>query len=181
MTAALAGYVDTLALPTEPGVSPRAVRSVLKMMAKIANDEGAFRYGLRGSKVATLTDYSLSVVRRAQRYLVAHGYLERVQVGGGRASTRWRIVVHKLTVKPDSRHASDAVTTRQPARRDTAQRHKPWLSTRMNLAGPSRKLHPRVSAAEVRDAPVCEHGGDAGALPNGQLKCPICRRNGPCG
>lgn len=70
--------------------------SVLRMMAKIANEAGQFRYGLRGSKLAALTEYSLSVIRRAQRYLVGHGFIERVQVGGGRASTRWRIVLHKL-------------------------------------------------------------------------------------
>ncbi len=60
--------------------------------AKIVADSGEFRYGLRGSKLAALTDYSLSVIRRAQRYLVEHGYLERVEVGGGRASTRWRLL-----------------------------------------------------------------------------------------
>jgi hypothetical protein len=68
MTAALASYVDDLALPAEPGVSTRAVRAVLRMMAKISNGAGEFRYGLCGSKLAALTDYSLSVIRRAQRY-----------------------------------------------------------------------------------------------------------------
>src|SRR5512135_3866938 len=92
MTATLASYVDTVDLPAEPGVSTRAVRAVLRMMAKIANDAGQFRYGLRGSKLALLTEYSLSVIRRAQRYLVDPGYLEPVKVGGGRASTRWRIL-----------------------------------------------------------------------------------------
>ncbi|MGE5761938.1 MAG: hypothetical protein ACM37V_16425, partial [Gemmatimonadota bacterium] len=99
MTAALAAHVDRLDLPAEPGVSPRAVRAMLRIMARIANDAGEFRYGLRGSKLAALTDYSLSVIRRAQRYLVQHGYLERVKIGGGRASTRWHIPIHKL--RPD--------------------------------------------------------------------------------
>lgn len=40
---------------------------------------------------AALADLSLSTVRRAQRYLVGHGYLEKGAVGGGRASTRWKI------------------------------------------------------------------------------------------
>jgi hypothetical protein len=76
------------------------------MMAKIASDTGQFRYGLRGSKLASLTEYSLSVVRRAQRYLVEHGFVERVQVGGGRASTRWRILIHKLRPDVDSGHST---------------------------------------------------------------------------
>src|SRR3712207_7914956 len=54
------------------------------------------------------SDYSLSVVRRAQRYLVDHGYLERVVVGGGRSSTRWRIVVHKLDRKSTRLNSSHA-------------------------------------------------------------------------
>src|SRR5512135_485028 len=128
MTAALASSVDTLDLPETDGVSTRAVRAVLRMMAKIANEAGQFRYGLRGSKLAALTEYSLSVIRRAQRYLVEHGFLERVQVGGGRASTRWRILIHKLQPDPESRHTSDGTATRQPALGDTAQDHSLKLS-----------------------------------------------------
>jgi hypothetical protein len=117
VTAALAGHVDRLDLPAEPGISPRAVRSVFRMMAKIAQDSGEFRYGLRGSKLATLTDYSLSVVRRAQRYLVEHGYLERVVVGGGRrlaggsSSTSSLRRSRRDTTAVLSRHASPAVMT----------------------------------------------------------------------
>src|SRR5512144_2864916 len=96
VTAALASFVDDLDLPAVPGVSTRAVRAVLRLMAKIASDAGQFRYGLRGSKLAALTEYSLSVIRRAQSCLVEHGFLERVRVGSGRASTRWRICVHRL-------------------------------------------------------------------------------------
>src|SRR5512135_996161 len=125
MTAALASYVDDLALPAEPGVSPRAVRAVLRVMARIANEAGEFRYGLRGSKLATLTDYSLSVIRRAQRYLVDHGYLERVKIGGGRASTRWRIPIHKLRPDHEQRPSSHTAPTHQPNRDDTAQNRTP--------------------------------------------------------
>src|SRR5512144_2144582 len=123
MTATLASSVDTLDLPHAEGVSTRAVRAVLRMMAKIANDAGQFRYGIRGSKLATLTEYSLSVVRRAQRYLVEHGFLERVAVGGGRASTRWRIVVHKLRSHPQARHGSADSPAWQPHPPATAQEH----------------------------------------------------------
>jgi hypothetical protein len=169
MTAALASYVDDLDLPAEPGVSTRAVRAVLRMMAKIASDAGQFRYGLRGSKLALLTEYSLSVVRRAQRYLVEHGFLERVQVGGGRASTRWRICVHKL--KPDAAagHTSSDAATQQPASPDTAQEHTPKLFHWMR----------RGSAGE-RSTPTplpntCEHGDNPGRLVSGLPRCPLCR------
>jgi len=139
VTAALASHVDRLELPAEPGISPRAVRSVLRMMAKIAQDSGEFRYGLRGSKLATLTDYSLSVVRRAQRYLVDHGYLQRVAVGGGRSSTRWRIVITKLAPQVTSRHNSSAVEAHQGGRGDTAQERRPWFSRRMYRPAPEPK------------------------------------------
>jgi hypothetical protein len=179
VTAALAVHVDRLDLPAEPGISPRAVRSVLRMMAKIAQDSGEFRYGLRGSKLATLTDYSLSVVRRAQRYLVDHGYLERVVVGGGRSSTRWRIVVDKLAPQVASRHNSGAAETRQTGRDDTAQERHPWFSRRMDRPAPApTSITPR-SMAELRKAPLCDHGSDARRLPDGRPKCPLCRRGAP--
>jgi hypothetical protein len=179
VTAALAGHVDRIDLPPEPGVSCRAVRSVFRMMAKIAQDSGEFRYGLRGSKLATLTDYSLSVVRRAQRYLVEHGYLERVVVGGGRSSTRWRIVVANLAPQLASRHNSSAVETRQAERDDTAQERRPWFSRRMDRPAPAPKSVTPPSMGELRTAPLCNHGGDARRLPDGRPKCPLCRRGAP--
>jgi hypothetical protein len=181
VTAALASHVDRLDLPPEPGVSCRAVRSVLRMMAKIAQDSGEFRYGLRGSKLATLCDYSLSVVRRAQRYLVDHGYLERVVVGGGRSSTRWRIVVDKLAPQLASRHNSGAGETPQTGRDDTAQERRRWFSRRMDPPAPApapTSITPR-SMAELRTAPLCDHGSDARRLPDGRPKCPLCRRSAP--
>jgi hypothetical protein len=181
VTAALASCVDRLELPAEPGISPRAVRSVLRMMAKIANDSGEFRYGLRGSKLATLTDYSLSVVRRAQRYLVEHGYLERVAVGGGRASTRWRILVDKLAPHFASRHSSSPAETQQTMRRDTTQEHRPWLSQGMNRQTPASNSPTPPSVAELRATPVCDHGSNASRLPDGRPRCPLCRRGTPGG
>src|SRR5512135_3294529 len=139
MTAALASSVDTLDLPETDGVSTRAVRAVLRMMAKIANEAGQFRYGLRGSKLAALTEYSLSVIRRAQRYLVEHGFLERVQVGGGRASTRWRILIHKLRSDVGSGHASCDSATQQPAPPDTAQKQTPKFFPRMHQGSTERR------------------------------------------
>jgi hypothetical protein len=175
MTVALANNVDRLTLPAESGVSPRAVRTVFRMMAKIANDAGEFRYGLRGSKLAALTDYSLSVVRRAQRYLVEHGYIERVQLGGGRASTRWRIVVDKISSALTSRHSSGPPEARQPEREDTAQARSPKSFPEMNRGTPAqqRKANPRLQ--EILNVPVCEHGGLAGLLPDGRHRCPQCR------
>jgi hypothetical protein len=180
VTAALASCVDRLDLPPEPGVSPRAVRSVFRMMAKIAQDSGEFRYGLRGSKLATLTEYSLSVVRRAQCYLVDHGYIERVVVGGGRSSTRWRIVVDKLGPQVASRHNSSAAETRQTGRPDTAQGYRPWFFQKIDWPAPalSTSVTP-PSMAELRSASLCRHGGDSGLLPDAQPKCPLCRRGAP--
>ena len=178
MTAALASYVDDVDLPVEPGVSSRAVRAVLRMMAKIANDAGQFRYGLRGSKLAALTEYSLSVVRRAQRYLVEHGFVERVQVGGGRASTRWRIVVHKLRPGAQSGHTSRDALARQPERRDTAQERTPRLFHWMHRGSAGqRSITTPPLPAGARPSDTCEHGDDPGRMRSGLPRCPLCRRH----
>src|SRR5512135_3017261 len=157
MTAALASSVDTLDLPDADGVSTRAVRAVLRIMAKIANDAGQFRYGLRGSKLATLTEYGLSVVRRAQRYLVEHGFVERVQVGGGRASTRWRILLHRLVPDAGAGHSSSASETQLPDRQDTAQEHKPKFFLRTHQ-GSAEERSP-TTPPPPRIIKTCEHGG----------------------
>lgn len=137
-------------------------------MAKIANDAGEFRYGLRGSKLANLTDYSLSVVRRAQRYLVTHGYVERLEVGGGRASTKWKIVIDKIAANVASRHASTAPTAHHPGSADTAQGRSPKTYQGMNSAAPHQNNFERS---------LCdEHGFEGGLLPNGKYRCPLCRR-----
>jgi hypothetical protein len=175
VTVALAQHVERLDLPPEPGVSARAVRSVLRMMARIANDAGNFRYGLRGSKLAALTDYSLSVVRRAQRYLVEQGYIERIEVGGGRASTRWRIVVDKIVSTLAPGHSSQPAVTHQPALHDTAQARSPKSFQEMNQETPAQKRTANAQLGEILNAPLCEHGGLAGLLPDGRHRCPQCR------
>lgn len=204
MTAALASAANTVDLPAERGVSPRAARAVLRAYARIAQGDGTFKYGLRGSKVATLTDYSLSSVRRVQRYLLKHGFIERVKVGGGRAATVWRVVLERLGI----RHGSDPAVTPQPSRRDTAQDRTQGLFSRM-FSGDRRErdhaavTHPpgrdsepppsRAAVAATRSgdpadaalawaetaadpASTCEHGGRAGYMASGAPWCPSCRR-----
>lgn len=96
MTTSLVLLANDVPLPATPGVSVRACRAVLRAMTKIAADDGSMRYGLRASKIAALVEYSTATVRRAERYLVEAGIIERVQVGGGRASTRWKVRVDRL-------------------------------------------------------------------------------------
>ncbi len=177
MTAALACSVDTLELPDADGVSVRAVRAVLRMMVKIANEAGQFRYGLRGSKLAMLTEYSLSVVRRAQRYLVEHGIIERVQVGGGRASTRWRIVIHKLVPSAGAGNSSSTGATRLPDPCDTAQERTPKFFLRMHR-GLAEGRSP-APPPPLRVIKTCEHGDEIGLLQSGLPRCPSCRRHSP--
>ena len=197
--------VNSVELPGEPDVSPRAVRSVLRVYCRIAQHDGSFRYGLRGSKVATLADYSLTTVRRVQRYLVEHGYLEKVKVGGGRASTRWRIVLEKLGL----RHGTRPPLTPQPSPHDTAQEHTPKKFSRI-FSGWARRDHPPTGSAQTASTPpsraslnatkpgetavalaldwastaganaplvseVCQHGGRAGRMRTGLPWCPDCR------
>ena len=176
MTAALASYVDDLDLPAQPGVSTRAVRAVLRMMAKIADNAGQFRYGLRGSKLATLTEYSLSGIRRAQRYLIGHGFLERIQLGGGRASTRWRVCVHKLRPDLQAGHSSTDHATRHPAPDDTAQERSPKLFHEMHgWSVTERPTTPPPLRNSASKTARCEHGDDPGRLVSGLPRCPLCR------
>ena len=93
----LASLADAAPPPRCPGVSSRAMRSALRMMCRIAQNDGTIPYGLRASKLAELCEYSVATtIHRAECYLIEHGYIERVRKGGGRLSTRWRIVVDKL-------------------------------------------------------------------------------------
>src|SRR5512142_2857309 len=100
MTLALVTLVDDADLSPTPGLSVRAARAVLRSMARVAGDDGEFRYGMRQAKVAALAEYSAATIKRAQRFLVDLGLLERVAVGGGRRSTRWRICVERLRPAP---------------------------------------------------------------------------------
>src|SRR5512135_3608993 len=193
MSAALLTAVNDLDLPPEPGISPRAARAVLRVYAKIAQTDGSFRYGLRGSKIAALADYSLATIRRVQRYLVTHGFLEKIQIGGGRASTRWRIILDKLGI----RHTSRPAVTPQPDHHDTTEEREPkrlskmfsrWRSDRDQASGgrpppqpettPPARTSPDANPPQTPD-PVfdtCEHGGRVGRAPWGILWCPSCRR-----
>ncbi len=196
MSTALVSAVNDLDLPAEPGISPRAARTVLRVYAKIAQRDGSFRYGLRGSKIASLADYSLATIRRVQRYLVAHGFLEKTHLGGGRASTRWKIVLEKLGI----RHTSRPAVTPQPSPRDTAQEREPKRVSRMFSSwrhdhnhdhdhDPGRRPPPRPEATPPMQTPdanpshapepvfdTCKHGGRAGLMSSGLPWCPSCRR-----
>ncbi len=176
MTAALASAVDALGLPASPGVSHRAVRSVLRYMARIAFEAGEFRWGLGTTKVSERTDYSPATVKRARAFLVAHGLVERVQAGGGRSSTHWRICVERL--RPASRSGSPAGVSGQPDRPEPGQGHqhkvvRQWDSRKL------RRPHPAADPPATRPfragVPLwlCEHGGEEGALPDGQPRCPL--------
>jgi hypothetical protein len=49
------------------------MRSALRMMCRIAPNDGTMRYGLRAGKLAQLCRYSVATVHWAGRYLVEHG------------------------------------------------------------------------------------------------------------
>lgn len=97
MTAKLAKLAEQVPLPAEPGVSVRTCRAVLRTLAQLADPSGDVPDGVTVSMLADLCETSQSTVKRAQRHLIRHGLLERAEVGGGRASTRWRILTEALT------------------------------------------------------------------------------------
>jgi hypothetical protein len=175
MTVALMTLVNNVELTPTPGISVRACRAVLRCMARLATDDGEFRYGMRQSKVAALAEYSAATIKRAQRFLVEHGFLERVATGGGRRSTRWRIRVDRLrpTPPPDPpRASSQPPMSRQPAPDEPAQGHA-QIFTRSYL--PNAPAAVMTGHAVVTD--LCEHGHQAGLMPLKRLPwCPVCRR-----
>jgi hypothetical protein len=165
----LASLADAAPLPECPGVSTRALRSALRMMCRIAQNDGSMRYGLRASKLAQLCEYSVATIHRAERYLIEHGYIERVRKGGGRLSTRWRIVVDKLA-PPDAKPPEPPQPPERVNAPEKPQRRRPhW---------PRPSFSRPTSTAVTTICP--EHGGDGGTLPSGAPRCPQCRqRRGP--
>src|SRR5512142_1906664 len=130
MTLALVSLVDDVDLSPTPGLSVRAARAVLRSMARLAGDDGEFRYGMRQAKVAALAEYSAATIKRAQRFLVERGLLERVAVGGGRCSTRWRICVDRLRPAPAPARAAPPAppASAPPPPRRGSPRASRWAS-----------------------------------------------------
>jgi len=162
----LASLADAAPLPRCPGVSSRAMRSALRMMCRIAQNDGTMRYGFRASKLASLCEYSVATIQRARRYLVELGYIERVRVGGGRVSTHWRVVVDKLG-PADARPPEPAESPERVNGPEEPQRKWPRWSR-------PREVRPSSPAVTT----ICpEHGGDGGTLSNGTPRCPQCRQH----
>jgi hypothetical protein len=174
MTVALMTLVNNVELSPTPGISVRACRAVLRCMARLASDDGEFRYGMRQSKVATLAEYSAATIKRAQRFLVEHGFLERVATGGGRRSTRWRIRVDRLhpTPPPEPPRASSQPAESQQRNPDEPAQSRTRIFSRIYSAvAPATAT---ATGAVVTD--VCKHGHRAGLMPSRGLPwCPDCR------
>jgi hypothetical protein len=172
--------VNNVELSPTPGISVRACRAVLRCMARLAGDDGEFRYGMRQSKVAVLAEYSAATIKRAQRFLVGHGFLERVATGGGRRSTRWRIRVDRLRPTPPTeppRSSSQPTESQQQDPDEPAQKRTRIFSRIYSAAAPTAVTR---SDAVVTD--LCEHGHRAGLMPSKGLPwCPVCRRTRPAG
>ncbi len=159
----LATLADAAPLPRCPGVSTRALRASLRMMCRIAQSDGTMRYGLRASKLAKLCEYSMAALHRAERSLVEHGFVERVQVGGGRSSTRWRVAVDKLAqFAPKTPEHTPTAQPPEPAKAPRSPRW-PWAK-------------PKAPVSTIVTTVCSEHGGDGGQLHDGTPRCPQCRR-----
>jgi hypothetical protein len=174
MSAALRTAAESATLPTVPGCSDRAMRVVLCRTAQLAQQDGSLRYGLRVSKLATLVLYSPATVKRAQAALVEAGFLERVRVGGGRASTRWKLRLEALGIRspetsrpvdnrppgPNSRAGTSPGPSRQPVHPEPGQERPTGSSPRMHddELPLNKQAHP------------CKHGE-----PRGRAYCALCR------
>jgi hypothetical protein len=167
VTITLAQAARRIEVPPTPGLSRHAVRHVLATMAQVAQEDGTMLYGMAASKLANLTDFSEGLVRRAQRWLVAHGYLEREKVGGGRAATKWRVVASQLfrpaavTEPPAAVPTSPAASTGQPGTEDRALNHtqvvqgfSPPNPRAAGAPSPSTSSTPPAASGAGR----CEHG-----------------------
>src|SRR5512143_1453444 len=175
MTLALVTLVDEVDLPPTSGLSVRAARAVLRAMARVAGDDGEFRYGMRQAKVTALAEYSSATIKRAQRFLVERGLLARVAVGGGRRSTRWRICVDRLRPAPPApppprpgspRASCQPSAIQQLGSGEPALGHSQIFPKSYTPSGPAEPV-----------TEVCQHGQRAGLMPTKALPwCPICRR-----
>jgi len=168
MSAVVLAHVRKIDLPAEPGLSTRAARAVLSVYARLCKPDGSFRFGIRGSKIAELADYSIATIRRAQRFLTEQGYLVKIEVGGGRRSTRWLLDLQRLGFSSSPRDTTPQSPTPQPPEPDTAQEHRPKTFEKPSSRGPAGMSPPVLE--------TCTHGGDASTLPDGSPRCAICRR-----
>lgn len=180
MTAVLANAVDQIKFPAAPGLSQRTLSEVLSRMAKIARTDGTFKHGLRASKIAAMTKYSLRTVRRAIQWLTENRYLEKLEIGGGRASTKFRILLDQIAEhlpKPDPGHASGDAVSRDQRPNGTGlsghlvmpRMYKPWSRRDAGSRSVAPHFPPPIEE-------VCEqHGSTAGILPSGLPRCPACR------
>lgn len=180
MTWALEASVKQAAFPATPGISARAKRLILASMARIAQSDGTFRYGLRGSKIAELSDHSLSVVRRFERWAVKEGILERVEIGGGRKATKWRIVIEKLmSFLPHKTPQETPPDTSPKPPRHSPRPRTGWTRGLFSGGGthPRRQTLGSILTGEHTEVfTVCIHGGDGGMQPTtGLPRCPGCR------
>jgi hypothetical protein len=192
MSAALRTAAETAALPTVPGCSDRVLRVVLCRIAQLAQQDGCLRYGLRVSKLATLVLYSPATVKRAQAALVAAGFLERVRVGGGRASTLWRLRVEALGIRtaetsrpvdnrppgPSPRAGTSPGLSRQAVHPEPGQERPTRSSSRMN--GSELLLTKQATPCKHGEPPgpvycaFCRHKAEPGTRPTGRM---LSRRN----
>ena len=181
MTLALVTLVDEVDLSPTPGLSVRAARAVLRSMARLASDDGQFRYGMRQAKVAALAEYSAATIKRAQRLWVERGLLERVAVGGGRPPTRWRICVDRLLPTPPP--APPASAPPPPSQGPPRASRWPRLSQQLGRGEPALERTQIFSESYTPGGPaepvseVCQHGQRAGLMPTKALPwCPVCRK-----
>ena len=174
VSTALRTAAEAAPLPPVSGCSERALRVVLCRIAQLAQQDGSLRYGLRVSKLSTLVLYSPATVKRAQAGLVDAGFLERVRVGGGRVSTRWRLRLEALGLRspepsrpvdnrpsgPAPRAGTSPGMGRQTARREPGQGH------------PQGSFSGMIDRSPFHDPQTkdCTHGA------NGPTYCAFCRR-----
>jgi len=179
MTWALSNTAMQATFPAEKGLSQRAMRHILAAMAKIAQSDGTFRYGLRASKLATLADYSLSVIRHFERVALKLGIIERVEVGGGRKATKWRINLTTLMAYlPEKARLQPAPKTAPPRKKHGSGAHAGWLSGLLGGHGtkPRQQTLSLLTGDPTTVHDTCTHGSDAGTQPTtGLPRCPTCR------
>lgn len=93
---ARAAWAHDFSVERRAGVSAMAVRTVLREMAQVCRADGWMPRPMRGSKLAALTKLTPAVMYRARKWLIEHGYVEQLLVGGGRTVSRWRVVIDRL-------------------------------------------------------------------------------------
>jgi len=154
----------------------RPAAAVLRELAYYARPSGEIRWAVTDGQLIAATGYSRHSLRRARLELQAEQRIRVLEVGSGRAGTRYALVIDAPPVEP-----LEAASEREPAAAGGASACSPRGLSLQPLASGDPSIRARTGFYEVpKNSPPSP--ADAGvADPNWAKRCPAARDRGePC-